>query len=61
LAWLEEPVSTAGFKDWATKYLPPSSKARELIIEMDDSMPRWIALGQMEIISKIVGDELKTT
>jgi hypothetical protein len=37
-----------------------SSRARELIMEMDDSIPRGIALGQMEIISKIVDDELKT-
>jgi hypothetical protein len=60
LAWLEEPVSTIGFKDWARKYLPLSSRARELIMEMDDSMPRWMAVGQFDIITKIVDDELKT-
>ena len=60
LAWLEEIVSTTGFKEWARKYLPLSSKVRGLIMEMDDSMPRWRGLGQFEIISKLVDDELKS-
>jgi len=47
-------MSTGGFKDWAEKYLPLSSRARELIMEMDDSMPRWMAVGQIDIITKIV-------
>lgn len=59
LAWLEEDVSTLGFKEWARKYLPLSSKVRGLIMEMDDSMPRWRGVGQFEIMSKPVEDELK--
>jgi hypothetical protein len=59
LAWLEEDVSTFGFKEWARKYLPLSSKVRGLM-EMDDSMPRWRGVGQFEIISKLVEDEFKT-
>jgi hypothetical protein len=59
LAWLEEDVSTLGFKEWARKYLPLSSKVRGLIMEMDDSMPRWRGVGQFEIISKLIEDELK--
>jgi hypothetical protein len=60
LAWFEENVSTLGFKEWARKYLPLTSRARGLIMEMSDAMPRWIMVGQFEIISKIVEDELKT-
>lgn len=59
LAWLEEDVSTLGFKEWARKYLPLSSKVRGLIMEMDDSMPRWRGVGQFEVISRLVEDELK--
>jgi hypothetical protein len=47
-------------KEWARKYLPMTSRARALIMEMDDSMPRWMVLGQFDIIAKIVEDELKT-
>jgi len=30
-----------------------------VVREMNDSMPRWEALGQLDIIAKILDDDLK--
>ena len=59
LAYLEETVSLLPMKEAAKEHLPLGSRVRALIMEMDDSMPRWRALPQMEIIMKILHDELK--
>ena len=54
---LDDVVSLAGFKAIAKK-LPERSLARALILEMDDSVPRWMALGQLLIIDKILHRDL---
>lgn len=53
----DDVVSLVGVKDVAKK-LPEKSMARELILKMDDSMPRWIAVGQLLLIDKILYEEL---
>ena len=55
---LYDKVSLAGLKEWARK-LPESSLVRELVFEMDDSMPRWELLSQMCILDKLLRRELK--
>ena len=52
-------VSLVDLKEFARK-LPATYRARELILEMDDSMPRWMAGGQLLVINKILHDDLKT-
>lgn len=59
LAYLEEQVSLLPMKEAARNHLPLGSKVRGLIMEMEDSMPRWRALPQMEIIIKLLHAELK--
>ena len=54
---MEDVVSLREMKEFAKK-LPMTSKARELILDMDDSMPRWEVLGQLMVISKILEDDL---
>jgi hypothetical protein len=49
----DDVVSLASLKEFA-KRLPDRSLARELILMMDDSLPRWIAVGQLLLISKIL-------
>ena len=53
----DDVVSLVGVKDVA-KELPETSMAKQLIMKMDDSMPRWIALGQMLLVDKILYQEL---
>lgn len=55
---LVDVVSLRDMKEFAKK-LPMTSKARELILDMDDSMPRWEVLEQLMVISKILDDDLK--
>jgi hypothetical protein len=31
--------------------------ARELVLKMDDSLPRWIAVGQLLLIHKVLYEE----
>ena len=54
---LDDVVSLVGFKAIAKK-LPERSLARALILEMDDSVPRWMALGQLLVIDKILCRDL---
>jgi len=54
---LDDVVSLVGVKAVARK-LPERSLARELILEMDDSMPRWMALGQLLTIDRILCKDL---
>jgi len=49
-------VSLVHLKDLAKK-LPDASRARELILAMADSMPRWVALGQLLLIDKVLNDD----
>lgn len=34
------------------------SMERELILKMDDSLPRWIAVGRLLLVDKILYEEL---
>jgi hypothetical protein len=56
---LTDVVSLADLKEFA-KELPRTYKARELILEMHDSMPRWMAVGQLLVIDKILRDDLNS-
>lgn len=56
---LYDEVSLAGLKEWARK-LPDSSLVRELVLEMNDSMPRWGAVGQMCLLDRLLSKELKS-
>ena len=56
---LTDVVSLADLKEFAKK-LPPTYRSRELILEMDDSMPRWMAVGQLLVIDKILRDDLNS-
>jgi hypothetical protein len=49
----DDVVSSASLKEFA-KGRPDMSLARKLILMMDDSLPRWIAVGQLLLISKIL-------
>lgn len=55
-SWYDEIVSLADVKDVA-RLLAETSVARRLILKMDDSLPRWIALGQLLLIHKVLYEE----
>jgi len=54
---LHDKISLAELKKWARELLA-SSLVRELILDMDDYMPRWEALGQMLLLNKLLRREL---
>ena len=55
-SWYEETVNLAEMKDLA-RQLPERSTAKELILKMDNSLPRWIAVGQLLLIHKVLYEE----
>ena len=55
----DDVVSLMEVKDLARR-LPSDSKARELILALNDNETRWIALGQLLLIHKFLWDEFKS-
>ena len=52
-ASLTDVVSLEAVKAIAMK-LPETNMARQMILKMDDFLPRWIALGQLLLINKFL-------
>jgi hypothetical protein len=55
----DDIISLAEIKDLA-RSLPPDSKARDLMLALNDNETRWIALGQLLLIHKFLRNEFKT-
>jgi hypothetical protein len=55
----DDVVSLMEVKDLA-RSLPYDSKARELIFALNDHETRWIALGQLLLIHKLLWNERKS-
>jgi hypothetical protein len=55
----DDVISLTEVKDLA-RTLPPDSKARELMLALNDNETRWIALGQLLLIHKFLWSEFKS-
>ena len=55
----DDVISLTKVKDLG-RSLPADSKARELILALNDSETRWIALGQLLLIHKFLWNERKS-